>query len=82
MYGLKETIATNKALKLATGKRGQIISRSSFSTSGHYGGHWLGDNSAQWEALRTAIIGVQEFNMFGITHVGSDVCGFIGEFDL
>lgn len=41
------------------------------------GGHWLGDNRAQWDDLRTTIIGVQEFNMFGIPYVGSDVCGFI-----
>lgn len=51
--------------------------RSTFVGSGHYGGHWLGDNRAQWEDLRTTIIGVQEFNMFGITYVGSDVCGFL-----
>jgi alpha-glucosidase (family GH31 glycosyl hydrolase) len=77
MYGLKETIATNRALKESTGKRGQVISRSTFPSSGHYGGHWLGDNSARWEDLRTAIIGAQEFNLFGIPHVGAGVCGFI-----
>jgi alpha-glucosidase (family GH31 glycosyl hydrolase) len=38
----------------------------------------LGDNTARWQDLRTAIIGAQEFNIFGINHVGSDVCGFIG----
>ncbi|KAI6171798.1 hypothetical protein M3Y98_00902200 [Aphelenchoides besseyi] len=64
VYGLYEIIAT-------------LISRSTFPSAGHYGGHWLGDNSARWEDLRSAIIGAQEFNMFGITHVGSDVCGFL-----
>ncbi|KAI6221726.1 hypothetical protein M3Y95_00992500 [Aphelenchoides besseyi] len=78
VYGLYEIIATRDALLQTTGKRGQVISRSTFPSAGHYGGHWLGDNSARWEDLRSAIIGAQEFNMFGITHVGSDVCGFLG----
>ncbi|KHN85505.1 Maltase-glucoamylase, intestinal [Toxocara canis] len=78
LYGLSEAIGTRKAIHEATGKRGVIISRSSFPSLGHYAGHWLGDNSAHWEDLRTAIIGVQEFNLFGIPYVGSDICGFIG----
>ncbi|KAI6220383.1 Maltase-glucoamylase, intestinal [Aphelenchoides fujianensis] len=77
LYGLKETIATSKALLQATGQRGQIISRSTFPTSGHFGGTWTGDNSADWPWLQQALIGVQEFNIFGITHVGSDICGFL-----
>jgi alpha-glucosidase (family GH31 glycosyl hydrolase) len=40
MYGYKETIATIEALKQSTGKRGQVISRSTFHSSGKYGGHW------------------------------------------
>ncbi|KAI6242258.1 P-type domain-containing protein [Aphelenchoides fujianensis] len=79
LYGLKETISTAAAIKGVIGKRSQLISRSTFPSTGRYGGHWLGDNTARWEDLRTAIIGAQEFNMFGITHVGSDVCGFIGD---
>ncbi|KAI6211415.1 Maltase-glucoamylase, intestinal [Aphelenchoides besseyi] len=79
MYGLKELISTSKAQKASVGKRGQVISRSTFPSSGRYGGHWLGDNTARWEDLRTAIIGAQEFNLFGIPHVGSDVCGFLND---
>jgi alpha-glucosidase (family GH31 glycosyl hydrolase) len=79
LYGLYEIIATQQALYQSTGERGQVITRSTFPSSGHYGGHWLGDNTANWDALRSAIIGAQEFNMFGIPHVGSDVCGFIAD---
>lgn len=57
----------------------KFVYRSTFPSSGHYGGHWLGDCHSGWEDLRTAIIGVQEFNLFGIPHVGSDICGFLGE---
>ena len=35
-------------------------------------------NSSDWPWLKSAIIGAQEFNIFGIPIVGSDVCGFGG----
>ncbi|CAD5208487.1 unnamed protein product [Bursaphelenchus xylophilus] len=79
LFGFHESIATYNALRESRKKRGQIISRSTFAGSGHYAGHWLGDNTARWEDLRTSVIGVQEFNMFGIPFVGSDVCGFVGK---
>uniref|UniRef100_A0A183CCT4 P-type domain-containing protein n=1 Tax=Globodera pallida TaxID=36090 RepID=A0A183CCT4_GLOPA len=79
LYGWSEMIATQKALRASTGKRGSITSRSTFPSSGHYGGHWLGDNHSRWPDLRLSIIGVMEFNMFGIPQIGADVCGFIGD---
>ncbi|VDN04852.1 unnamed protein product [Thelazia callipaeda] len=79
LYGLAEMILTQKAQHAATGKRGAIISRSTFVSSGHYGGHWLGDNSARWIDLKASIIGIQEFNLFGIPYVGADICGFNGK---
>uniref|UniRef100_A0A7E4VL12 Alpha-glucosidase n=1 Tax=Panagrellus redivivus TaxID=6233 RepID=A0A7E4VL12_PANRE len=78
LYGWAETVATWEALKVSVGKRSAVVSRSTFPTSGQYAGHWLGDNTARWEDLRTAIIGAQEFNLFGIPYVGSDICGFLG----
>uniref|UniRef100_A0A0N5AKZ6 P-type domain-containing protein n=1 Tax=Syphacia muris TaxID=451379 RepID=A0A0N5AKZ6_9BILA len=79
LYGWSETVATRDALRQMTnGKRGAIISRSTFVSSGRYGGHWLGDNTATWEDLRTSIVGTIEFSMFGIPYVGADICGFNG----
>lgn len=66
LYGLTEAINTQKALFKATGKRGAVVSRSTYPSAGRYAGHWLGDNTARWEDLRTSVIGAQEFNLFGI----------------
>uniref|UniRef100_A0A914S608 Uncharacterized protein n=1 Tax=Parascaris equorum TaxID=6256 RepID=A0A914S608_PAREQ len=78
LYGLYEAKATLKAVHEVTQKRGIVLSRSTFPGAGRYAGHWLGDNQAIWEALRVSAIGVQEFNMFGIPYVGSDICGYSG----
>ncbi|EGT49350.1 hypothetical protein CAEBREN_09763 [Caenorhabditis brenneri] len=78
LYGWSEARATYQAIPLVTGKRSAVISRSTFPSSGRYGGHWLGDNTARWEDSQTSVIGVMEFNMFGIPYVGSDICGFNG----
>lgn len=59
-----------RALRQArTGKRGMVITRSTFAGSGKFAGHWLGDNTATWQHLRDSIIGMLEFNMFGIPYV-------------
>ena len=52
-----------------TGKRSWVISRSTFPGSGQYVGHWLGDNKAQWSDMHYSIIGMFDFNMFGIPYV-------------
>ncbi|CEF71375.1 Glycoside hydrolase, family 31 and P-type trefoil domain and Galactose mutarotase-like domain and Glycoside hydrolase, superfamily domain-containing protein [Strongyloides ratti] len=84
LYGWSETVATKRGIDNAKKSRGHndrnvVFSRSTFAGSGNHGGHWLGDNNALWADLKTTVISVQEFNMFGITYVGSDVCGFNGE---
>ncbi|CAJ0598366.1 unnamed protein product [Cylicocyclus nassatus] len=76
LYGWSESKVTQQGQYEATKKRGIVISRSTFVSSGRYCGHWLGDNSATWEDLQSAVIGAQEFNMFGIPYIGSDICGF------
>ena len=38
--------------------RSLVISRSTYPSSGVYGGHWLGDNNAQWSDLYYSIPGM------------------------
>ena len=52
------------AARQSTGKRSLVISRSTFPSSGEYGGHWLGDNKASWDQLHTSIIGKLFFCSF------------------
>ncbi|VDL71286.1 unnamed protein product [Nippostrongylus brasiliensis] len=79
LYGMSEAKATSVALSATTGKRGAVISRSTFPSSGRFGGVWLGDNTATWSDLQTSVVGAMEFNFFGLPYVGSDICGFNGE---
>ncbi|VDK42530.1 unnamed protein product [Anisakis simplex] len=78
LYGLWMAHRSQKVLEQVLNTRGSMICRSTYSSSGRYTGHWLGDNSANWEDLQTSVIGAMEFNWFGMPFVGSDVCGFIG----
>jgi alpha-glucosidase (family GH31 glycosyl hydrolase) len=78
LYGWSETVATLPAARATENKRSIVISRSTFPTSGSYTGHWLGDNTAAWSHLKYNIIGMLEFNLFGIPYVGADICGFEG----
>jgi len=55
------------------------LSRSTFTGSGQYASHWLGDNWRDWKYMKLSIDGIMNMNMFGITHAGADVCGFFGE---
>lgn len=63
-----------------TDRRPFILSRSTFSGSGQYTSHWLGDNWRDWAYMNYSIAGIMNMNMFGIPHVGADVCGFFGQY--
>ncbi|KFP91630.1 Sucrase-isomaltase, intestinal, partial [Apaloderma vittatum] len=77
LYGYSMAISTRKAIEsLFPGKRSFLFSRSTFIGSGNYTAHWLGDNAAIWDHLKWSIPGMLDFNLFGIPHVGADICGF------
>ncbi|CAF3769343.1 unnamed protein product [Rotaria sp. Silwood1] len=76
LYGWSQTKPTLDAIQSATGKRSMILPRSTFVGSGQWGGHWLGDNEASWVKMKQSLIGMIEFNWFGISFNGADICGF------
>ncbi|XP_045104148.1 sucrase-isomaltase, intestinal-like [Portunus trituberculatus] len=79
LYGWSQAQPTLEALQAVTGKRGIVVSRSTFPSSGHWVGHWFGGNSAHWADMHKSIIGMMEFNLFGIPYIGADICGFFGD---
>ncbi|XP_071531841.1 maltase-glucoamylase-like isoform X2 [Panulirus ornatus] len=76
LYGWAQTEPTHRAVKSLTGKRGLVVTRSTFPGSGHWAGHWLGDNRSNWTDMAHSITGMLEFNLFGMPYVGADICGF------
>ncbi|XP_013915888.1 PREDICTED: maltase-glucoamylase, intestinal-like, partial [Thamnophis sirtalis] len=80
LYGYFMSIATDKALKtIFRESRSFLLSRSTFSGSGKFTGHWLGDNFATWNDIKWSIPGILEFNLFGYPFIGADICGFIDD---
>ncbi|KAK7501086.1 hypothetical protein BaRGS_00007571 [Batillaria attramentaria] len=76
LYGWSQTPSTLEAVRMVTSQRSIVITRSTFPSSGKYAGHWLGDNTSKWSHLAQSIIGMLEFNLFGIPYIGADICGF------
>ena len=84
LYGLlmaehtRSFLVGNKSPYNYTDNRPFILTRSTFPGSGKYASHWLGDNWREWSYMNYSVAGIMNFNMFGIPHVGADVCGFFG----
>jgi len=82
MYGYLESIATRNALATYPSKAKQrpfVLTRSTFAGSGRYVAHWTGDNESTYASMRYSISGILSMQLFGITMVGADICGFSGD---
>ena len=71
----------NALLSAMPGKRPFIIGRSTFAGSGHYAGHWGGDNYSKWAYMYFSIPQALSFSLFGFPIFGVDTCGFNGNSD-
>lgn len=76
IWSLFEAKATHEFL-VERQKRPFILTRANFAGMGIYTTKWLGDNFSRWEYMRYSIIGVYNYQMFGIPLIGADMCGFM-----
>jgi len=77
LYGITEQIATNAAMVSIRSKRPFVLSRSSFLSTGVHSAKWTGDNGATFDDLKSSIVSIMDFNIFGVPMIGADICGFI-----
>eukprot|EP00826_Nyctotherus_ovalis_P064102 TRINITY_DN9399_c0_g1_i1.p1 TRINITY_DN9399_c0_g1~~TRINITY_DN9399_c0_g1_i1.p1 ORF type:complete len:600 (-),score=173.57 TRINITY_DN9399_c0_g1_i1:56-1855(-) len=78
LWNLYQSKSTYEFFTLKLKKRPFIVTRSNFPGTGLYSNVWLGDNHSLWEYLRTSIVGIFNYQLFGVPLVGEDLCGFLG----
>ncbi|XP_070566660.1 sucrase-isomaltase, intestinal-like isoform X2 [Ptychodera flava] len=77
LYGHSMSIASHQTMEtIFPDKRSMVLTRSQFIGSGHYAGHWLGDNQSFWEQIHWSVVGMLEYGLFGFPYIGADICGF------
>jgi|CXWJ01.1.fsa_nt_gi alpha-glucosidase len=82
VYGMQMARATHEGVKnLRKDLRPFVLTRSGYSGVQRYGAIWTGDNVASWEHLWVANMQCQRMSISGISFVGTDIGGFIGEPD-
>lgn len=82
VYGMQMARATYEGVKKANPDlRPFVLTRSGFSGVQRYAAIWTGDNVASWEHIWVANMQCQRLSISGISFVGTDIGGFIGEPD-
>ena len=76
LYGLSQSIPTQRSVQTVLNKRSLVITRSTYPSTGKYAGHWLRDNLSAWGQMHKSVIGMLEFSLFGVSYIGADICGF------
>jgi alpha-glucosidase (family GH31 glycosyl hydrolase) len=77
IWSLLEAKATHEFLVEHHKTRPFVLTRANFPGMGLYSTKWLGDNFSRWEYMRYSIVGVYNYQMFGISMTGADMCGFM-----
>ena len=82
VYGMQMVRASEQGIRrLNGGNRPFLITRSGYAGVQRYSSGWTGDNVASWEHLRIANRQCQQLSVSGLSFVGSDIGGFIGQPD-
>lgn len=82
VYGMQMARATYEGLKkYNAAKRPFVLTRSGYCGVQRYAAVWTGDNVASWEHLWIGNMQCQRMSISGVSFVGTDIGGFIGEPD-
>lgn len=82
VYGMQMARASYQGMKKYLPEvRPFIITRSGYSGVQRYAAIWTGDNVASWEHLWIGNIQCQRMSVSGVSFIGTDIGGFIGEPD-
>ena len=77
IYGWKSGEVARSALEAAApDARTLVLSRSTYLGSGTSVGHFFKKNTASWGDMRHSIVGMLNYNMYGIPLVGANICGY------
>jgi len=56
-----------------------ILTRANVFGSGKFSSHWFGDTRSDWVSMRYTVPSLIKYNLFGMPHVGTDICGYMGD---
>jgi len=80
LYGFQMARSSYEAaLKNNPGQRPFVLTRSGFAGVQRYSAMWSGDNIASDEGLLTSVLLNSQFGLSGVTFVGYDIGGYIGD---
>ncbi len=79
VYGQQMSRATRDGLlRLRPHERPFVLTRATYAGGQRYAAVWTGDNTADWEHLRTGITTLLGLGISGYPFVGNDIGGFVG----